>query len=91
MTDTHMHNREPWIVQDPDFKREWLLPEPLQYYLYNPKPKEWVVINHWWDMQVGKAYPSREKAIREFYKLQTTRRIPPYRKLPLSPNANHKT
>src|SRR4051812_4667670 len=29
--------REPWVAVDPQFKREWLLPEPLRYYLDHDK------------------------------------------------------
>jgi len=81
-------SREPWVVQDPEFRREWLLPTPLQYYVHKNKDGEWTIIDRWMDIHVGESHASRKKAIREFYKLMG-RKIPSGREIPECPNPKH--
>jgi hypothetical protein len=81
-------NREPWIVQDPGFQREWLVPEPLRYYLTQDGNGEWSVCDRWLDIPEGVPQPTREKAIREFYK-RMGREIPSGTKLPTFENSKH--
>jgi hypothetical protein len=63
--------REPWVVVDPDFKREWLLPQPLQYYVVNDRTSGlWSVCDRYTDLMVPNTEAkTREQAIRRFYKL----------------------
>jgi hypothetical protein len=72
--------RAPWVAQDPEFKREWLSPEPLRYYVHQSKEGEWMIIDRWWDLAHGEKYRTREAAIRAFYK-SFDRRIPTGTKL----------
>jgi len=81
-------NREPWIVQDPFFKREWLVPDPLRYYLFKNNNDEWCVLDRWMDLGVGKPQSTRNKAIREFYKM-IGRKIPTGQPLPVSENSKY--
>jgi hypothetical protein len=71
MDDSTWQKREPWVVVDPDFKREWLLPQPLQYYLVEDKATgTWSVCDRYLDIPAF--YPAartREQAIRRFYKM----------------------
>ena len=73
--------REPWVVHDPEFKREWLSPEPLQYYVHQDKEGVWMIIDRWRDLAHGGCHKSREAAIRAFYKSHG-RKIPTGKKLP---------
>ena len=74
-------SREPWVVQDPEFKREWLSPEPLRFYVHQNKEGAWMIIDRWWDLAYGVQHKSREAAIRAFYK-SFERKIPTGTKLP---------
>ena len=67
-THQNWQTREPWITQDPDFKRIWLHPEPLRYYLTRDKSGLWSVVDRWWDLAVTDNYATRNQAIRRFYK-----------------------
>ena len=65
--------REPWVVQDPDFKREWLCLEPFRFYMHydsNPTTVGWVVIDRWSDFAVTTRCRTRNDAIRAFYKTE---------------------
>lgn len=85
MDDSSWKNREPWVVVDPDFNREWLLPEPLQYYVAKGKSGNWFVCNRWLDIPVpGTDSPTGEEAIRQFYKW-CERPLPTGEKLPKLP------
>jgi len=70
MNDTEYQNREPWVVVDPDFKREWVVPQPLQYYVVEDrKAGTWFVCDRWTDLAVHSTEsPTRAEAIRRFYK-----------------------
>ena len=81
--------REPWVVQDPTHKREWLVLQPLQYYLHQRSDGLWTVIDHWLDAPAEGHHTTRTKAIRAFYK-QAGRAIPSGRKPPTRPETNHK-
>jgi hypothetical protein len=67
--DSSWLRREPWIVVDPDFKREWLVPQPLHFFLVEDKESGiWSVCDRRLDIPVhGIQAPTREKAIRMFY------------------------
>ena len=81
--------REPWIVQDPESQREWLVPQPLRYFVHRNNQDEWMVIDRWNDIPLnGKLHTSRNKAIREAYKA-FGRKLPTGEKIPECPNANH--
>lgn len=64
------HTREPWNVVDPDYSREWLVPQPLKYYVtQEAKTGEWFVCDRTLDLAVpGTRSQSRAVAIRRFYK-----------------------
>ena len=81
-------DREPWVVQDPDFKREWLSPEPLRFYVHQNKEGEWMIIDRWSDLAHGVYHKSREAAIRAFYK-SFERKIPTGTKLPRCENSDY--
>lgn len=62
--------QKPYIVVDPDYQREWVLPYPLQYYVVKNN-----TINTWFicDRDMDFAVPTTEsktrtKTIRSFYK-----------------------
>lgn len=62
----------PWLVSDDGHKREWLVPTPLRYYLYQDKKSgEWSVCDRWWDLEFNKKIRSKRKGVvvRRFYKL----------------------
>ena len=67
---SHWQKREPWVVVDPDFKREWLLPQPLQYYVVKDKTTGlWSVCDRYLDLMVPTTEArTREQPIRRFYK-----------------------
>ena len=81
MDSKHWKNREPWITQDPEFKREWLHPEPLSYYIQKDTAGMWSVCDRWLDIPHGKPAKTRAAAIRQFYKT-VGRMIPTGKKLP---------
>ena len=61
--------REPWVVIDPDSKREWVCEQPLRYYVVKSADGNWFVCDRWLDVPViGTKANSREQAIRGFYK-----------------------
>ena len=73
--------REPWVLVDPDFEREWLSEKPVRYYVHQAKDTGlWSVIDRYLDIGCGE-HKTREEAIREFYK-KCGRPIPPGTKLP---------
>jgi hypothetical protein len=61
---------EPWVVVDPHFKREWVLPQALQYYVVEDRDKgTWFICDRWADIPVpGTESPTRGETIRRFYK-----------------------
>lgn len=69
MNDTSWQNREPWVVVDPDLKREWVVPQPLQYYVVESRTTGmWFICDRWTDSVVpGTEAPTRPEAIRRFY------------------------
>lgn len=60
----------PWNVVDPDKLREWLLPQPLKYYItQDAKTKEWFVCDRDLDLGIPQTRSlNRAVAIRRFYK-----------------------
>ena len=56
---------------DADFRREWLLPEPLQYFVVKDKQSGlWSICDRNTDLMVSDTEArTREQAIRKFYKL----------------------
>ncbi|MDQ8188647.1 hypothetical protein, partial [Pelagicoccus sp. SDUM812002] len=90
MTDQHdqWKSREPWVVQDPDHKREWVMEQPLRYYIHQNKEKEWRVIDRWYDLAHGDTHKTRGAAIRAFYK-SMDRKIPTGTKLPELPDSKY--
>ena len=83
-------DREPWAVQDPDFMREWLVPEPLRYYVYHNSDKGWTVIDRWSDFAVVDYKFTREAAIKSFY-AGFNRPIPVGTIIKEIKNVNHET
>jgi hypothetical protein len=51
-------------------KREWLLPQPVKYYVvHDPKKDVWFVCDRWTDLAVHETESAtREETIRKFYK-----------------------
>lgn len=70
MDDSRWQKREPWVVVDPGFKREWVLPQPLKYYVVKDKDTGlWSVCDRNVDLIVpATEAKTREQAIRQFYK-----------------------
>jgi hypothetical protein len=83
MDDSSWQQREPWVAVDPDFKREWLLPQPLQYFVVKNKDTGmWSVCDRYLDISVAGIHAkTREQAIRQFYKW-CKRPVPARRRLP---------
>jgi hypothetical protein len=88
MPDDKWSSCGPWIVQDPDYKREWLVPQPLQYYVHRKADGQWIVVDRWTDLAVGDAHRSRNGAIRAFYKWEG-RKMPTGEALSKTPAPNH--
>lgn len=83
--------REPWVVQDPEHKREWLPIHPLLFHLHQRKDGMWIVIDRSMDIAVGGGpYKTREQAIRGFYK-NFGRPVPPRTDLPRCSGSNYTT
>jgi hypothetical protein len=61
---------EPWAVVDPEFKREWVVPQGLQYYVVEERASgKWFICDRWADTPVpGTEARTRAAAIRAFYK-----------------------
>jgi len=61
---------EPWIAVDPGLKREWVLPNGLQYYVVEDRSTgKWFICDRWTDSAVPNTKaPTRPEAIRLFYK-----------------------
>jgi len=70
MNDTASRQVEPWVVVDPGLKREWMLPQVLQYYLVEDKKAgKWFICDRFNDLAVpGTEASTRPEAIRRFYK-----------------------
>lgn len=81
MDSKHWKNREPSVTQDPEFKREWLPPEPLRYFVQKDAVGLWSVCDRWLDIPYGKPAKTRSAAIRQFYN-SIGRTIPTGSKLP---------
>ena len=60
----------PWVVLDPDFKREWVIPQPLRYFVVEDRKRgTWFICDRWTDFAVPNTEaPTRPEAIRRFYK-----------------------
>jgi hypothetical protein len=69
MDNTRWQKREPWTVVDPDFKREWVFPHALQYYVVRSKASGlWSICDRNTDLAVPTTESkTREQAIRRFY------------------------
>lgn len=65
------NKREPWVVVDPDFKREWLVVQPLQYFLHQDKDtQKWFVVDRDMDLYLQRTEANtRSTCIRRFFKL----------------------
>ena len=70
MNDSAWQQREPWVVVDSDLKREWVVPQPLQYYVVEDRRTgTWFICDRWTDLAIhGTEAPTRPEAIRRFYK-----------------------
>ena len=66
----HWQNRDPWVVVDPLFKREWVLHQPIRYYVVHSEDRdEWFICDRWTDGVVhGTEAKTRAQSIRLFYK-----------------------
>ena len=60
---------EPWVVVDPGFRREWVLPQALQYYVVEDRRTgKWFICDRWTDTPVpGTETATRPETIRRFY------------------------
>lgn len=69
MNDSSSRKLEPWVVVDPEFKREWVLPQALQYYVVENKGTgKWFICDRWTDTALpGTESPTRSETIRRFY------------------------
>jgi hypothetical protein len=69
-TGENLNAYEPWVVVDIS-KREWLLPEPLRYYVcHDSNNGTWYVCDRSQDNPVaGTHAQTRPNTIRQFYKL----------------------
>lgn len=69
MEETKYKLKGPWVVLDPVFKREWVLPQPLRYYVVEDRQHgTWFVCDRWTDLPVPSTETStRPEAIRRFY------------------------
>jgi len=69
-TESDYQNMEPWVVVDQFWKKEWLLPQPVRYFIVQSKATgEWSVCDRWTDLIVhGTESKSRADSIRLFYK-----------------------
>lgn len=53
MSDQDWKNKGPWVAVDPSSKREWLLPQPLRYYIVEEQEtRHWFVCDRWTDLPV---------------------------------------
>jgi hypothetical protein len=70
LIESSYRKKEPWVVVDPDFKREWVVPEPLRYYVVEDrKAGTWFICDRWTDVAVPETDGrTRTDAIRRFYK-----------------------
>jgi hypothetical protein len=70
MDDLSWQNREPWVVVDPDLKREWAFPQPMEYNVVQDRTTGmWFVCDRFADVAVPTTEAkSRPEAIRRFYK-----------------------
>jgi hypothetical protein len=60
----------PWVVFDSDSKLEWLLPQPLRYYVCKDPDGSWFVCDRVQDYPVeGTQTKTRGNTIRRFYEL----------------------
>lgn len=64
------NEREPWVVLDPDYLREWLVPQPLRFFLVQDQNSGlWSVCERWGDLQVPDTESqNRAVTIRRFYR-----------------------
>jgi hypothetical protein len=69
MSDSTWQQREPWVVVDPEYKREWVLPQALRYYVVEDREAGiWFICDRWTDLPVhGTEARTRAEAIRMFY------------------------
>lgn len=70
MNDSRWQKRGPWVVVDPDFKREWVFAHPMQYYVVEDQTTGmWFVCDHFTDLPVPTTEAkTRPESIRRFYK-----------------------
>jgi hypothetical protein len=70
MSDENLKNFEPWVVFDSDSHLEWLLPQPLRYYVCKASDGTWFVCDRVHDIPVdGTQAKTRGHTIRLFYEL----------------------
>lgn len=82
--DSVVKNRAPFTVSDSVYHREWLLPNPVRYYIAQTE-EGWFACDRITDMEVpGTGASTRKEAIRLFYKLRD-RSIPEGDDLPVPP------
>ena len=69
MNELDANESGPWVVMDPDFKREWVVPQPLRYYVVESRQTgEWFICDRWTDAVVPDTEArTRKEAIRLFY------------------------
>lgn len=71
MDQLEAHFSGPWVVVDPLFKREWVVPEPLRYYVVESRQTgKWFICDRWTDEDVPNTEArTRDEAIRLFYEV----------------------
>ena len=69
MNETSSRRVEPWVVVDPELKREWVLPQALQYYVVEDRSTGmWHICDRFTDTFVpGTEASTRPETIRRFY------------------------
>jgi hypothetical protein len=90
MSDEDWKNFDPWVVFDSDSKLEWLLPQPLRYYVCEDSDGTWFVCDRVIDCPLqGTQTKTRGNTIRRFYEL-FNRKIPIGVELPQAvPGVSH--
>jgi hypothetical protein len=59
---------EPWVVVDPELRREWVLPQALKYYIVEDSAGMWHICDRFTDTFVpGTESRTRAETIRRFY------------------------
>ncbi len=68
--ESSFRHKGPWVANDLVFKREWVLPEPLRYYVVRDREAgTWFICERFGDVAVpGTLAKTRDAAIKAFYK-----------------------